>query len=358
MSMFNDEGKTEAPTPRRRSKAREEGSVAKSAELNSAVVLITASLMMIWFGSRLTSGLGEIMKTVFRNMCTVEVTLDSMRVYMWEGMKALVIILAPIFGGIMIAGVVANVGQVGFKITTKAAHPKWTRLNPMTGFKRLFSMQSLMELGKAILKMALVGGIVYSTVSRDMGKIFSLGQMPAETLGTTVGAMLGHVFLVASLSLIIIGILDYFYNRFELEKSLKMTKEEIKEESRMSEGDPKVKSKIREIMFKASFRRMMKKVPEADVVIANPIHLAVALKYDRKRNSAPIVVAKGARKVAERIKQIARDHGIPVIENPPLARALFKAVDIDQEVPVELYKAVAEVLAYVYRLKKKFFGVA
>jgi len=137
-----------------------------------------------------------------------------------------------------------------------------------------------------------------------------------------------------------------------------MTKEEVKEEARQSEGDPKVKSKIREIMFKTSYRRMMKKVPEADVVIANPIHLAVALKYDRHKSSAPVVVAKGARKVAERIKEIARENNIPIVENPPLARTLYKMVEIGQEVPVELYKAVAEVLAYVYRLKRRFFGVA
>jgi flagellar biosynthesis protein FlhB len=358
MSMMNDEGKTEKPTPRRREKARSEGSVAKSTELNSAAVLVTASLMLIWFGSYLTSGLGELMKDIFRGMGSVEVTRDSIPIYMWIGMKSLFVLLAPLFGGIMLAGIAVNVGQVGYKVTWKVAAPKFSRINPMSGFKRLFSMRSLVELAKSILKLGFIGLIIYLTISASFAQIVSLVRVPVESLGTIVGGILGRVFLLTSLSLIIIGILDYIYNRLEFEKSLKMTKEEIKEESKQQEGDPKVKGKIREIMFKNAYRRMMNKVPEADVVIANPIHLAVALKYDRKRNMAPIVVAKGARKVAEKIKQIASENNIPIVENPPLARALFKAVEIGQEIPVELYKAVAEVLAYVYRIKKKVFAVA
>ena len=327
-------------------------------ELNSAVVLISASLMLMWFGSQLTAGLKQIMIGTFRQMGTIEITQGSLPVYMWTGMRALGLLVAPIFLGIMAAGIAVNVGQVGFKVTGKVAHPKFSRLNPLQGFQRLFSMRSVVELGKSILKVGLIGGVVYLTIAAQYTTIYNLARVPIESLGPIVGKTLVHLFLVVSLSLMIIGILDYIYNRYEFEKSLKMTKDEIKEESRQSEGDPKIKSKIREIMFKNSFRRMMKKVPEADVVLANPIHLAVALKYDRSKTHAPIVVAKGARKVAERIKELAKEHGIPVIENPPLARAIYKNVEIGQEIPVELYKAVAEVLAYVYRLKRKFFGVA
>jgi flagellar biosynthetic protein FlhB len=355
---MHDPSKTEKPTPKRRVKAREEGSVAKSAELNSAVMLITASLMMTWMGANISSGLKEIMIRTFREMGTIEITTDSISVYMWMGMKALALMMGPFFLVLMVVALAVNIGQVGFKITTKAAAPKFSRLNPMNGIQRLFSMNSFMELGKSLLKLALVGSIVYFAISSQFGKIYMLTHVPFEALGATVGGLLTRLFLLASLSLLIIGILDYIYNRYQFEKSLKMTKEEVKEEGKQAEGDQAVKGKIREIMFKNSFRRMMKKLPEADVVIANPIHLAVALKYDRKKSKAPIVVAKGARKVAERIKAIAREHDIPIVENPPLARALFKSVEIGQEIPLDLYKAVAEVLAYVYRLKRKFFGVA
>ncbi|RPH93195.1 flagellar biosynthesis protein FlhB [candidate division KSB1 bacterium] len=358
MSFLNDEGKTEKPTPRRREKARSEGSVAKSMELNTAAVLITGSILMIWFGSAMMTGLRQVMITLFREMGTMEFTLDSLPVYLWAGMKVMALLLGPLFLGMMIIGVAVNVGQVGFRVTAKAAMPKFSRINPMQGLKRLFSVRSFVELGKSILKVVLIGGIVYLTISSQFDRLYSLMEVPIEALGGVVGMILGRIFLLASLSLIIIGVLDYAYNRYEFEKSLKMTKEEVKEEAKQSEGDPKVKGKIREIMFKNSFRRMMNKLPEADVVITNPTHVAVALKYDRAKSSAPIVVAKGMRKVAERIKEIARDNDIPIVENPPLARTLFKMVEIGQEIPVDLYKAVAEVLAYVYRLKRKFFGVA
>ncbi|MBU0509501.1 flagellar biosynthesis protein FlhB [bacterium] len=358
MSFLNDEGRTEKPTPRRRTKARSEGSVSKSAELNSAAVLIAASLLLIWFGHHLMRGLEDITRTIFRHSGTVEFSAGTLQTYMFAGMKVLAILLAPLMLGILAVGVLVNVGQVGFKITPKAARPKFSRMNPIRGLGRLFSLRSLVELGKNLLKLALIGGVVYLTISAEIEKIYSLAHLPIGALVPMVGQMLARVFLYASLSLILIGILDYLYNRYEFEKSLKMTKEEVKEEAKQSEGDPHVKSKIREIMIKGSLARMMKKVPEADVVITNPVHLAIALKYDRKKSSAPVVLAKGARKVAERIKAIAEEHNIPIVENPPLAQALYKAVEIGQEIPISLYKAVAEVLAYVYRLKRKFFGVA
>ncbi len=287
MSSAANDGRTEQPTPRRRAKAREEGSVTKSNELNSAMMLIAAALLLMWFGKGITAGLRDIMVTLFRNMGTVEITQDSMSIYMWQGMKAMALMLAPLFLGLMAMGVAVNVAQVGFKITPKVAAPKFSRINPLTGFKRLFSTQSLVELGKSILKIVIVGGVVYLTIAGQFGKVAALAAMPVEALAPTIAKIVSRLFLLASLSVLIIGILDYFYNRYELEQSLKMTKEEVKEESRQSEGDPQVKGKIRELMFKNSHRRMMKQVPEADVVLANPIHLAVALKYDRSKGSAP-----------------------------------------------------------------------
>lgn len=358
MSFLNDEGRTEKATPRRREKARSEGSASKSMEMNSAAVLIGASLLLIWFGHYMMTGLENIMRTIFRHSGSVEFTSSTLQPYLVAGMKALGLLLAPVLLGIMVLGVAVNVGQVGFQITPKAAYPKLSRLNPIQGLGRLFSVRSLVELAKNLLKLAVIGGVIYLTVAGQFEKIYSLLYLPIGALSSVVGQMLGRVFLMASLSLLFIGMIDFFYNRYEHEKSLKMTKEEVKEESKQMEGDPLVKGKIREIMMKTSLSRMMKKVPEADVVITNPIHLAVALKYDRQKSAAPVVLAKGARKVAERIKAIAEEHGIPIVENVPLAQALYKTVEIGGEVPVNLYRAVAEVLAYVYRLKRKFFGVA
>jgi flagellar biosynthetic protein FlhB len=358
MSWLDDQAKTEKPTPKRRTKVRSEGSVAKSADLNSAVVLTIASLMLIWFGARLFEGLMQIMRGLFREMGSTEIRIDALPTYLAHGSWQISLLLAPLFLGVMAAGLAVNIGQVGFKVTGKAAYPKLSRVSPIQGFKRLFSVRSFVELAKSLLKLAIIGGVVYLSIADKLDDVYSLSDMPVEVLAPIVGILLGRVFLIVSLSLLVIGALDFAYAKYEYEKSLKMTKEEVKEESRQSEGDPKVKSKIREIQFKSAFRRMMKRVPEADVVITNPTHLAVALRYDRAKSAAPVVVAKGARKVAERIKKIAQEHGIPIIENKPLAQVLFKTVDIGMEIPMDLYKAVAEVLAYVYRLKKKYFGVA
>jgi flagellar biosynthetic protein FlhB len=358
MSWLDQDNKTEKPTPKRREKARSEGSFAKSGDLNGAIVLTAASLMLLWFGGDLFFGLSEMMKNIFFHIGDTEIQTDSLRHYLILGIKSIAILLAPIILGITIAGVVANVGQVGFVYNTKLLAPKWSRLNPLGGIGRLFSPQSLVELGKSILKLTFVGVIGYFSIWGNLKEINFMSGVPTEVLVPQIGMLIGKIFLTLSLSMLIIGILDFLYSKYSYEKQLMMTKEEVKEEAKQAEGDPKIKSKIREIQFKTAYRRMMKKVPEADVIITNPIHLAVALKYDRTKDAAPIVVAKGARKVAERIKAIAKEHEIPIVENKPLARALFKTVEIGEQIPAELYKAVAEVLAYVYRLKNKYFGIA
>jgi flagellar biosynthetic protein FlhB len=298
------------------------------------------------------------MTTLLARCGTMEISLDAAPQMLLRAFIVIGGLLAPLFLIVMATGVAVNVGQVGFKITPRVAYPKFNRINPMTGMGRLFSPNSVVELVKSILKLGLVGVVVYAAIRGNLNTIYSLTQLPADALAPIVGKLLLHILMTAAITLVVLGLLDFFYQRYEHESSLKMTKEEVREESKEQEGDPRVKSKIREIMLKKSIQRMMKQIPQADVVITNPIHLAVALKYDRSRNAAPVVVAKGARKVAERIKEIAREHDVPIIENKPLARALFKAVEIGEEIPLDLYKAVAEILAYVYRLKKKFFGVA
>ncbi len=356
--MFDRDSRTEAPSPRRRQQAREKGSVARSQDLNSAVLLLGAALTLSFFGAGMIDGLGEILKSLIRQAGTTKFDDASTAILIRQQLFAVAKILLPFLLTIMIIGVLINVTQVGFHISWKAAAPKWERLNPVTGFQRFFSVRSLVELGKSILKLLFVGLALYFTLQSASLQTPWMFFMPTNQIIGEMGRLLNDLFFAAAMALLAIGLADFFYQRWDHEQSLKMTKEEVKEEAKQQEGDPKVKGKIRELMIRSSLKRMMKSVPEADVVITNPVHLAVAIKYDRAQNSAPIVVAKGARKVAERIKEIAAENGVPIVENKPLARALFKSVDIGMEIPVDLYKAVAEVLAYVYRIKNKFFGVA
>ncbi len=356
--MFDRDSRTEAPSPRRRQQAREKGSVARSQDLNSAVLLLGAALTLSFFGAGMIDGLGEILKSLIRQAGTTKFDDASTAILIRQQLFAVAKILLPFLLTIMIIGVLINVMQVGFHISLKAAAPKWERLNPITGFQRFFSVRSLVELGKSILKLLFVGLALYFTLQSASLQTPWMFFMPTNQIIGEMGRLLNDLFFAAAMALLAIGLADFFYQRWDHEQSLKMTKEEVKEEAKQQEGDPKVKGKIRELMIRSSLKRMMKSVPEADVVITNPVHLAVAIKYDRAQNSAPIVVAKGARKVAERIKEIAAENGVPIVENKPLARALFKSVDIGMEIPVDLYKAVAEVLAYVYRIKNKFFGVA
>ena len=356
--MFDRDSRTEAPSPRRRQQAREKGSVARSQDLNSAVLLLGAAMTLSFFGAGMIDGLGEILKSLIRQAGTTKFDDASTGILIRQQVFAVAKILLPFLLTIMLIGVLINVTQVGFHISWKAAAPKWERLNPITGFQRFFSVRSLVELGKSILKLLFVGLALYFTLQSASLQTPWMFFMPTNQIIGEMGRLLNDLFFASAMALLAIGFADFFYQRCDHEQSLKMTKEEVKEEAKQQEGDPKVKGKIRELMIRSSLKRMMKSVPEADVVITNPVHLAVAIKYDRAQNSAPIVVAKGARKVAERIKEIAAENGVPIVENKPLARALFKAVDIGMEIPVDLYKAVAEVLAYVYRIKNKFFGVA
>lgn len=356
--MFDRDSRTEKPTPRRRTQAREKGSVARSQDLNSAVVLLGAAITLTWLGSSMVSGLGEILKDLLKRSGRLDLGIKEIQDLAALELVEVAEVVLPFLVTLMLVGFLVNVLQVGFQLSWKAAAPNWSRLNPMSGFKRFFSTRAVVELCKSLLKLGLVGLVLFFTLQAASLESSWLFFMPKEQMIPEMGRKLDDLFRVAAFVLLAIGIIDYLYQRYDHERSLKMTKEEVKEEAKQQEGDPKVKSKIREIMIRSTLRRMMKSVPEADVIITNPTHIAVALKYDRHKSSAPVVVAKGARKVAERIKEVAAEHGVPIVENKPLARTLFKSVDVGMEIPVELYKAVAEILAYVYRIKHRFVGVA
>ena len=265
-------------------------------------------------------------------------------------------VLLPFLLPIAIVGFVANVMQVGFQINTEAMALKFTKMNPISGMKRFVSLKSLVELGKSIIKILFIGSIAYLLVKSDMQEFPALIHQEVGQILVFIARVSLKVCFFVCLAMIVLAVLDFIYQRWQHEQDLKMTKQEVKDEHKQTYGDPKVKARIRSVQMEMARRRMMEAVPEADVVITNPTHLAIALKFDAREMVAPRVLAKGSGHIAQRIREIAVDHQIPIVEEKPLAQALFKMVEIGDYIPAELYRAVAEVLAYVYRLKGMYAG--
>lgn len=352
MPEQSDAEKTEEPTPKKIEEARKEGQVAQSRELPNALVLAAALLIFLMFGSWLWEWLLEIFRLPLRQIGRLEIDQESLK---WLGVRVGirgVILLAPLMLGVLVAGIVANVMQVGLMVTTKSMVPNLGKINPLAGFKRtFFSIRSLVELAKSLAKIGVISYVVYLTIQDAMGGLINLTNQDTKEILVFVMVILLHIFWRVTIIMLILGIADYSFQRFDWKRQLRMTKQEVKDEYKQIEGDPHVKSRIRQLQREAAMRRMMKEVPKADVVITNPTQYAVALKYDRVRDTAPRVVAKGRGKIAERIRQLARQHGVPILERPALARELYKLVRVDHLIPAGLYQAVAEILAYVYRMK-------
>ncbi|QEL13318.1 flagellar biosynthesis protein FlhB [Limnoglobus roseus] len=345
------ESKTEDASPKRREDARKQGQIPFSAELVGAAVLLAGIIALSSFGKPL----GEAMLGVFRHDIpqAFRGDLTAVDVQMLIARLTLVALsaLLPILGILLAAGVATSVVQAGFQITPERLEWKFDRLNPVSGFGRLFSFASVVKGGLGILKVLAVGGVAYFIVVSRVGVITSLGH------GTVGGAVVASWGLVTRLALylaaaaVLISIIDYVYQRRRFETQLRMTKQEVKEEAKESDGDPQLKARMRQIGRERAKRKMLSEVPKATVVITNPTHYAVALRYDTTRDAAPVLVAKGAGAFAERIRQLARESGVPVMERPPLARALYKSVKEGQPIPALLFRAVAELIALVYRLR-------
>jgi flagellar biosynthetic protein FlhB len=300
---------------------------------------------MFWNISGFIGGVYQELDTLQLNTVS-DVSAFSVDIY-----KKLFSILIPFFVSVFIAGIVGNVSQVGFEMHSEPIRPKLSKINPISGFKRFFSVRSLVELAKSLMKLLIIGGISYGLIKAEMRGFPPLMQQGVGEILLFIAKVAFKILFFVCLALIILATLDYIYQRWQFEQSIKMTKQEVKDERKQVEGDPKVKSRIRKAQIEMAAHRMMKAVPEADVVITNPVRLAVALKFEASEMMAPTVVAKGAGHIAARIKEIANEHQVPVVEDKPLAQTLFKIVEIGQFIPVELYRAVAEILAYVYRLK-------
>jgi flagellar biosynthesis protein FlhB len=345
--------RTEQATPKRREKAREQGQVAKSMDLNAAVVICLGFTSLFILGPAMVNNTLELMRNTMANAPMIASSDPGFQTVFVTYLMSFLRITLPLMMAMVVIGVAVNVAQVGFHLSPKALELKFDKLNVVSGLQRLISMRSLVQMVRDPLKLLVVSVVAYFALQAEFQNFFALPDMSVAQLGETLCKLVLMIALKIGVAVMIIAILDYLYQRYEFEKSIKMSKQEIKEEFKDSEGNPLIKQRVRQIQREMSRRRMMTDVATADVVVTNPIHLAVALKYDPQQMDAPTVVAKGQRLIAEKIKEIARKHGVPIVEDKPLARALFKMCNVGQIVPASLYRAVAEILAHIYRLRKK-----
>ena len=356
LELFSNQGaseKTEKATPKKREKARKEGQVAQSQEIGTAFLLISAFIGLRFFAPMM---LTRIMNVAHVNFTTMYNALDFTEPtfaawYLWQTFGQVILVFLPLALVVMATGLLVNIVQVGWKPTTKPLKPKFSKLNPLKGIKKIVSMKMFMELFKTLLKFGIILAAVFILLAgrEDMLRMFMYMELLQAILYVAdlfilVGITIGVLYLF-------IAVADYIYNRRKHEKELRMSKQEVKEEYKQMEGDPMIRSRIKQKMREASMRRMIQEVPHADVVITNPTHYACVLKYDKEKGAAPILVAKGADHMAQRIKEVAAENFVVTVEDKPLARTLYNVVDVGEQVPPELWGAVAEVLAYVYRLK-------
>ena len=359
LQFFAKEGeggeKTEPATDKKLKEAREEGKVAKSQELTFSFSLIVLFLVLKFFVAYLGEKMIGLIKTIYSGMAefvdinNVGLTSHAVSAYFVNIIIQFFLIVLPFFIFGVIITILINIVQVGWKVSTKMLQPKFDKINPINGFKRIFSSQSVFELVKSIVKIGLIALIAYFSIKGHANDLFILYEIPLNQAIALVGTIIIDTGLRISLVYLIVGVADFAYQKHKFNEDMKMTKQEVKDEYKNTEGDPQIKGRQRARMREASQRRMMQDVPKADVVITNPTHIAVALKYDAEVSKAPVVLAKGEELIAKKIKDVAKENNISIVENKPLARMLYSNVDIGEEIPAELYQSVAEVLAAVYQ---------
>ena len=354
MAEQQGQEKTEAPTEKKRRESREEGQVAFSRELPSAALLAGILLTLIATSPLILDAFREMTTQIFREMSKAdELSIDSLYDLFGEIFSALLPAFTPFAAIIVLVGILASILQVGVQITLKAIAPKFNKISPLTGLKRLFSTQSLADFLKSMAKLIIVGIVGYITYMDKITELNGLSVATPEAIleynFTVVAEVSGKIVL----ALVAIAIFDYIYQRWHHEKQLMMTKQEVKEETKQTEGDPQLKARIRQIQREMSNARMMQEVPKADALIVNPTHFSVAVLYDRDVMEAPEVTAKGTDHMALRMRTVARENNVPILERPELARDLYANVEIGETIPERFYKAIAEILAFVYRLRRR-----
>ena len=352
--------KTEPATAKKLKEAREKGQVAKSHDLTGAVMLLAAFILLKIY----VSIMGDKLTTAFLNyynrigdLTSTSPQIDSLDSFfnavLDSAIKDFIIILLPFLGVSFVIAFVMDLVQVKWKPTTKTLEPKLDKFNPINGVKKIFSVKTLIQLLKSILIIAVCSIVTYNKLKGELGFLFNVYELPLYMVVSRTGEVILDLAITICVIYLVIGVADYLYERYKFNEEMKMTKQEVKEEWKNTEGNPEIKGKQRRRMQEASRRRMMAAIPEADVVITNPTHFAVALKYEQNSGKAPVVVAKGEDYLAFKIKEVAKENDVEIVENKPLARMLYYNVDLGMEIPSELYQAVAEVLAFVWKLKNK-----
>lgn len=351
--------KTEEPTAKKLSDARNEGQVAKGKDLTSAVMLLVLFMVLRFTVGNMGEGFIECFNKNYTQIGDLftsthgEYNMQYTIALIQSAALDMLKLLIPFFGIGFIIAIVIELAQVKWKPTSKPLQPKLSKFNPINGIKRMFSVRTLVSLIKQVVILVVIIIVVYNKLKSRMSDIYMLYDIPLISAIMFLGDIIFDIGTVICVIYTIIGIADYVFEKRKFRKDMMMTKQEVKDEWKNTEGNPEVKNKIRQKMSEASRRRMMQAVPEADVVITNPTHFAVALKYEQNKGKAPVVVAKGEDYLAAKIKEAARENNIEIVENKPLARMLYYNVELDEEIPPELYQAVAEVLAFVYNIKNK-----
>lgn len=352
MPFFSHGEKTEPATPRRLEEAQKRGQIAHSREVQTAFVLLGGLLGLWLFGRTTWTWLGDAMVQVLQQLHRVSLSESYVLAQAWAWVWLLVGCVGPILVMVVGAGLLAGALQSKFTTASEALQPRWERLNPVEGLRRIFSGRALMPTVVGLVKLAVIVGLLYSVVREILTDPVFYSVVDAARIARFLAETAGKIVLRVGLALVLIAIADYVYQHWQTQRDLMMTREELKEELKNTEGNPQVKAQMRRRRFSISLRRQLMEVPLADVVVTNPTHLAVALRYHRKTMRAPKIVAKGARHNAQRIREVARQHGVPVVENKPLARLMYRHGRVGAEIPVALYAAVAEVLAWVYRTNR------
>lgn len=348
--------KTEPPTSKKLNDARKEGQVARSKELTTSVELLILFLTLKIYIGFMGDKFLESFKSTFQNftkMVDGEFTTGMAEGLLRDSITRILVICIPICAIAVIVSFTVVLFQVKWKVSGKLLQPKFSKINPVNGFKKLFSLEKVFSLVIEVVKIAVIAYVAYSTLKDEWQTLLILYDISLFQAISLIGKLVIDLGIKISMFFLIIGFADYVYQKFKFMKDMRMTKQEVKDEFKQSEGDPQVKRKIRSKMMEVSQRRMMQQLPQADVVITNPTHLAAAIKYDKETSDAPVLLAKGADYLAIKIKEIAKENNIEIVENKPLARMLYYNVEVGAEIPPELYQMTAEVLAYVYKLKGK-----
>ena len=352
MAEIEGQEKTEQPTSKKLEEARKKGQVAKSMEINSLFIFTTGLLLLFLAQQYLSYRLSSLSFTIFNSLDVLEINPQKIQQYALDGFLFFLITMFPVLAGIIIIALISNVSQVGFKFSFEALIPKMNRFNPFSGIKKVFfSSRSLVEALKALLKLIFISLFTYFIIKDLVLASTNLVDLSVEEI---VEYMLSSGYsLLWKIAIIyaVIAAIDLVYQRYKFKKEMMMTKQEVKEENKQLEGDPLIKSRIRRVQLQTAAKRMMQNVPKADVVITNPTHYAIAVKYDMDKNAAPVILAKGVDELAQKIKEIAINNNVPLHEDRELARSLYQTCEVGEQIPTALFQAVAQVLAYVYQLR-------